>query len=90
MTAFWPTLVYLLCLLTSGLCAILLFRAWWMGRSRLLLWTAIAFGFFALNNLALAADMLVFTQTSLWPFRLVPNVLAFGVLLYGFIWETDR
>ena len=90
MTTFWPTLVYILCLLTSVLCAVLLLRAWSVSRSRLLLWTAVSFGFFALNNLALAADMLVFTRSSLWLYRLVPNVLAFGVLLYGFIWEADR
>jgi hypothetical protein len=90
MTQLWPALVYLLCLATSALCAALLFRAWLQSRSRLLLWTAVSFFFFALNNLALVADMIVFPVTPLWPLRLVTQFLAFGVLLYGFIWEAER
>lgn len=88
--ALWPTLVYSLCLVTSALCAGLLFRAWRRDRSRLLLWTAAAFGFFALNNLALVLDMVVFVQTPLWPLRAIPNFLAFGVLIWGFVWESER
>jgi hypothetical protein len=88
--ALWPTLVYSLCLVASALCAGLLFRAWRRDRSRLLLWTAAAFGFFALNNLALVLDMVVFIETPLWPLRLIPNFLGFGVLVCGFVWESER
>ena len=90
MTAWWPAFVYGLCLLASVLCAALLLRAWRRDRSRLLLWTAVAFGFFALNNLALVLDMVVFIQTPLWPLRMIPNLLGFGVLIYGFVWESAR
>lgn len=90
MTQLWPALVYLLCLATSVLCAGLLLRSWWLGRSRLLLWTAVSFIFFAINNLALVADTLIFTESSLWLFRLAPNLIAICVLLYGFVWEADR
>jgi hypothetical protein len=90
MTLLPPALVYGLCLLTSMLCAALLLRAWRRDRSRLLLWTAAAFGFFALNNLALVLDMVVFVETPLWPLRLIPNLLGFGVLVYGFVWESSR
>jgi hypothetical protein len=90
MTAGWPAFVYGLCLLASVLCAGLLFRAWRRDRSHLLLWTAAAFGFFALNNLALVLDMVVFVETPLWPLRLIPNLLGFGVLVYGFVWESSR
>ena len=86
----WPALVYLLCLATSALCAALLFRAWRVSRSRLLLWTAVSFLFFALNNLALVADMVVFPVTPLWPLRLITQFFAFAVLLYGFVWEAER
>jgi hypothetical protein len=55
-----------------------------------LLWTAAAFGFFALNNLALVLDMVVFIETPLWPLRLIPNFLGFGVLVCGFVWESER
>lgn len=90
MTPLWPALVYLLCLAASALCAALLLRSWWLSRSRLLLWTAASFIFFAINNLALVADTLIFVKTSLWLFRFVPNLIAVCVLLYGFIWESDR
>lgn len=90
MTAMWPAFVYILCLLTSALCAILLFRAWRNGNSRLLLWTSISFGFFALNNLALVADLIVFPQVPLWPLRVATQILALGTLLFGFVWETVR
>ena len=84
-----PTSVYLLCLLTSLACAGLLTRAWLRSRSKLLLWTALSFGFLALNNLFLVADMLVFADVDLWPLRQLSGFAAIGVLLYGFIWESE-
>jgi hypothetical protein len=90
MNSFGATCVYLLCLLASLLCASLLLRAWYRSRSRLLLWTAIGFGFFALNNLALVADMLLLPDVSLWALRFVPALTGLIVLLYGFVWESGR
>lgn len=90
MSPIWPIIVYLLCLLSSLVCAVLLFRAWWLNRSALLLWTAISFGFLAINNLGLVVDLVIFPQISLWPIRIVPVLIALIVLLYGFVWETDR
>ena len=54
-----------------------------------MLWTAVSFGFLALNNLALVADMVVFPSVDLWIWRQVAAFLALGVLLYGFIWEVE-
>jgi hypothetical protein len=88
--AIGPTAVYLLCLATSVVCAGLLVRAWLRTRMRLLLWTALSFGFLALNNLMLVADMVVFPAVDLWIARQVPMAAAIGVLLYGFIWEAER
>ena len=85
-----PGLVYGLCLLTSALCAGLLLRAWGQSRSRLLLWTAVAFVFLALNNLFLVADMVIFPSVFLWPWRQVASLVAIGVLVYGFIWEAEQ
>lgn len=90
MNAFAPAAVYVLCLVTSVVCAGLLFRAWGRSRSRLLLWTALSFGFLALNNFFLVADMVIFPSVSLWAFRQLSNLAALGVLLYGFIWEAER
>jgi len=82
------TLIYALCLVASAGCAGLLTRAYLRSRTRLLLWTAVAFGFFALNNLLLAVDMVLLpTQIDLWLLRQAAAAAGLGVLLYGFVWE---
>lgn len=90
MTEMGGALVYSLCLLASALCAGLLLRAWRQSRSRLLLWTATAFVFLAVNNLFLVLDMVVFPSVFLWPWRQAASLLAVGVLVYGFIWEAEQ
>jgi hypothetical protein len=66
----------------------LLLRAWWATRSRLLLWTAVSFVFFSLNNLALVADFVIFPHISLWLLRAGAQFIGVGILLFGFIWEA--
>jgi hypothetical protein len=83
-----PALIYALCLLASAGCAGLLGRAYLRARTPLLLWTAVSFGFFALNNLALVLDMLVLPGQDLWVWRQAAAGAGLGVLLLGFIWET--
>jgi hypothetical protein len=78
---------YLLCLATSLACAGLLGRAYYRARSRLLLWTSVSFTFFALNNLLLVADMLIFTEVDLLPWRQLAAGLGVATLIYGFVWE---
>jgi hypothetical protein len=89
MTAWAPAAVYSLCLATSALCAALLFRAWRANRTKLLLYTAIGFGFLALNNFFLVADMVLFPDVYLWPWRLAANLAAVAVLVYGFTFEVE-
>ena len=86
----WAAAVYVSCLAASLACAALLFRAWYRSRSKLLLWTAAGFVFFALNNLALVADLVLFPSFYLWPLRFVPAFIGVSILLYGFVWETHR
>ena len=88
MPATGAAVVYGLCLATSLVCAFLLARAWRQTRTRLLLWTSVSFGFLALNNLFLVADMVVFPTVDLWPWRQTASLIAAGVLLYGFVWES--
>jgi hypothetical protein len=85
-----PALIYLLCLLTSAVCAALLVRAWLRTRTTLLLWVAWCFVLLALNNLLLVADLVVFTtELDLAVPRQLATVAALGVLLVGFIRETE-
>lgn len=80
--------VYLLCLATSVVCALLVARAWRRTGSRLLLWTALSFAFLALNNLLVVADMVIFPNIDFWIWRQLAAGAALTVLLYGFIGET--
>lgn len=84
-----PATVYILCLLASSACAALLVRSYQANRTRLLLFSALCFVLLALNNLLVAADMLVLQQINLLPLRHATALAAIGVLLIGFIWETE-
>jgi Family of unknown function (DUF5985) len=82
--------VYLLCLVTSIACAVLLARSYTRTRARLLLWSSLCFALLALNNLVVVFDILIFpTAVDLSLVRLSVSLIAVGVLLYGFIWESE-
>lgn len=81
--------VFLLCALTSALCAILLSRAYLRSRSRLLLWSALCFVGLALNNGLLVVDRIVLSDVDLSVWRQVPAVIGVAVLLYGLVWDAD-
>ena len=85
-----PGAVYGLCLLTSGLCAALLFRSYGRSRQPLLLWSALCFSLLAVNNLLVVFDRVVLPGVDFSDARQVTSLAAVGVLIYGFIWEVDR
>ena len=82
------TAVYLLCILTSLVCAVLLVRGWLATRVRLLLWSALCFIGLALNNILLFVDVRVLPATDLSVVRTLPALAGVLVLLFGLIWET--
>lgn len=84
-----PALVYSLCFITAAICAGLLFRAYVRTRTRLLLWSAVAFVFLAINNFFVLADLILFPEIYLLPFRYATSLAAVCVLIYGFIWEVE-
>lgn len=82
--------VYALCAVTSVLCAILLQRGYLRSRTRMLFWASLCFAGFAINNILLFVDLIVFpTQIDLSGWRAWPALLGVMVLLYGLIWESD-
>ena len=81
--------IYTLCAITSGLCAWLLAAAYRTTRSRLLLWSSIAFAGLAFNNLALWVDKLVLPQIDLAVLRTSIALVSMMILLYGLIWEAE-
>jgi hypothetical protein len=86
----FPAAVYLLCAATSVCCLALLTRSYLRTRNRLLLWSALAFVGFAINNLLVFIDLILLPTTiDLLPLRNLTSSAALLVLLYGFIWETS-
>jgi len=85
-----PASVFLLCLITSAACAMLLFRQFVRTRTRLLFWSALCFAGLTVNNLLVFIDLVVFAEdVSLLPLRHLSSLAALGVLLYAFVWESD-
>lgn len=84
------TLVYVLCALTSGACAVLLLRGYAQSRFRLLLWSGLCFVGLALNNVLLFVDKRVVTDVDLSVWRTLPALAGVALLLYGFVWDSGR
>jgi hypothetical protein len=85
-----PTVVYVLCFLTSSACAWLLGRSYARSKVRLLFWSSICFVFLAMNNLVLVFDLVVWPQPNI-DLRLPRLVLALAAvvsLIWGFIWDA--
>jgi len=82
--------VYILGVLVTLGCGILLLRAYTQVRKRLLLWSGICFLGLAVSNLLVFLDLVVFPQIDLYRWRLLTAAVAMLILLYGLIWEGDR
>lgn len=79
--------VYILCAVTSFVCAYLLFRAYKENRFRLLLWCSIAFTGFTLNNILLFLDEKVIHHIDMSTIRTIPGTIAIILMVYGLIKE---
>ncbi len=82
--------VYILGVLVTATCGLLLTRAYSAVRKRLLLWSAICFYFLAVSNLLLFLDLVIFPNIDLYRWRLIIAAIGMLVLLYGLIWEGDK
>jgi hypothetical protein len=81
--------VYILCALTSLLCAALLARAYRKAPSRLLLWSSVCFAALAVNSLLVVLDTIFLPSYDLRVWRLVAAAIGLGLLLWALITETD-
>jgi len=79
-------LVYILCALTSFLCAVLLWRGYRRSGARLLWWSAWCFVGLTLNNVLLVADMTI-PQIDLSLIRTIPALIGVALLIFGLVWE---
>jgi len=81
------SVVYILCTLTSGMCALLLARAYARNHSRLLFWSAICFAGLCANNALLFVDLIVLPiDLSVW--RTIPALAGIAAICYGLIVES--
>jgi hypothetical protein len=79
--------IYMLCVITSLLCAWLLARAYLRAKTKLLVWSALCFALLAVNNLVLAVDVMLLPNVDLSILQLLTSLAAVMVLLYAFVWE---
>jgi hypothetical protein len=84
----FASIVFILCTATSGLCPGLLWRAWRRSPAPLLIWSALCFLLLTLNNVLVYVDIVTLPQVDLSSLRFATSLLATGVLIYGFVWDT--
>ena len=91
MAEIFPAIVYVLCFLTSTVCAWMLGRSYFRSAARLLLWSAVCFLFLAANNLVLVFDLVVWPNgVDLRILRLLLSLAAVMSLIWGFVWEIEE
>ena len=89
MNASVPTVVYVLCALTCGLCTLLLWRSYRHSGSRLLLLVGVCFAGLTLNNILLPLDLIWFrTEVDLSIARTAVGLGSVVALLFILIWEA--
>jgi hypothetical protein len=82
-------IVYLLCTVTSVLCAIALLRTYLRRRSRVLLWSSLCFVGLAANNAMLFVDLVVLPHVDLSTIRALLGAGANLALVVGLVWDVD-
>lgn len=81
--------VYLLCGVTSLICAALLLRSYLANRTPLLFWSSLCFIALAVNNILLFIDLVIVPTIDLSVYRVLCALLAVLVLVFGLIWDND-
>ena len=80
--------VYVLCILTSAFCAVLLLREYRRSGGRLLLWSSLSFVGWAANNALVFLDFVVLPMVDLSLVRASVALVAVSLLLYGLVWDA--
>lgn len=81
--------IYILCALTSILCAVLLLRGYRATRTRLLFWASLCFVFLAINNVILYIDLVILpVLPDLFWYRNAAAVAGMLLLVFGLTWES--
>ena len=84
--------IYLICALTSVVCAGLLIRSYLQTRARLLLWSSLCFVGLMANNLMLFFDKVIYPEDVIPALVIGRNLAALvglSLLVFGLIWDTE-
>ena len=81
--------VYMLCALTSIVCAALLIKTGVRVGKGLLFWSGWGFACLALGNVMLFIDLVMFPQYDLLLFRNVVTLSGILMMLYGLIFKSE-
>lgn len=79
--------LYVLTIVTTLACSILLLRAYFKVRNRLLLWSGLCFAGLTIENLLVFGDMILFPAVDLYSYRLASTAISISLLLFGLVWE---
>jgi len=82
-----PSALYILTIFTTLTCSILLLRAYFKVRTRLLLWSGLCFAGLTINNLLVFGDLVLFPAVDLYTYRLASTAISISLLLFGLVWE---
>lgn len=81
-------IVYILCAVTSGVCAFLLLRHYRRSRVKLLLWSGFCFICLGVSNVLLYVDLIMLPSVDLSVCRNLVALAGVTILTYGLISET--
>ena len=79
--------LYVLNCLTMLLCSVLLLRAYFNVRRRLLLWSGLSFAAFTVTNAFVIVDVVMYRDIDFYTWRLGWGALGATLILVGLVWE---
>jgi hypothetical protein len=86
----FKAVLFVIVLLTSFACMVLLFRAYLQSGLNILLWSALCFVGMTVNNLLLFVDLVLFPETiDLRAYRQAAALVGMLFMIYGFIRESE-
>ena len=86
----FKVILFLLAVVTSLACTVLLFRGYLNSGLRILMWSALCFVCLTVNNVLLFIDLVLLpTDIDLRLFRHGTALIGMLFLIYGFIHETE-
>lgn len=79
--------LYIITILVTLVCAVLLLRAYVRVRRGLLLWSGLCFVGLTVDSVLVLADMMLFPSLDLFTWRLASVAVSVSLLVFGMIWE---